>query len=274
MWQFLLELLCTYRLHGNHLLHHTLQQHQQLQHHDHQQQVSVSVPPVVWEGGYGEFRVVDPNRLAQLWGERKRRPNMNYDKLTRALRYYYDKHIMVKVPGRPYCYRFNFLGLLSKGYTLPSVVNRQFSTFIPSLMGALVPAPAPANPPVFSQAVSIGDYSCPNQYSSSPFCRIQGRPTRFLAGRRINRTPSGYADSYYPSFPYARTQQQAHTSTHSRCPSYSHDYQHLNASRVNPSIDYSTGGHQVLSSVNGVYPSVTPHGISYDRHSLSNYLRL
>ncbi len=43
-----------------------------------------------------------------LWGVRKRKPNMNYDKLSRAIRYYYDKKIMHKVQGKRYVYRFNF----------------------------------------------------------------------------------------------------------------------------------------------------------------------
>lgn len=33
---------------------------------------------------------------------------MNYDKLSRALRYYYDKMILHKVQGKRYTYKFNF----------------------------------------------------------------------------------------------------------------------------------------------------------------------
>lgn len=33
---------------------------------------------------------------------------MNYDKLSRALRYYYDKNIMTKVHGKRYAYKFDF----------------------------------------------------------------------------------------------------------------------------------------------------------------------
>lgn len=43
-----------------------------------------------------------------LWGIRKRKPSMNYDKLSRAIRYYYDKKIMHKVHGKRYVYKFNF----------------------------------------------------------------------------------------------------------------------------------------------------------------------
>ncbi|VEL42150.1 unnamed protein product [Protopolystoma xenopodis] len=44
--------------------------------------------------------------VAQMWGLKKNRPAMNYDKLSRSLRYYYDKGIMQKVLGERYVYRF------------------------------------------------------------------------------------------------------------------------------------------------------------------------
>lgn len=42
---------------------------------------------IQWEGCDGEFRMTDPDEVARLWGERKAKPNMNYGKLSRALRY-------------------------------------------------------------------------------------------------------------------------------------------------------------------------------------------
>ncbi|XP_014672725.1 PREDICTED: ETS-like protein pointed, isoform P1 [Priapulus caudatus] len=54
---------------------------------------------------------VNPDEVARRWGERKSKPNMNYDKLSRALRYYYDKNIMTKVHGKRYAYKFDFAGL-------------------------------------------------------------------------------------------------------------------------------------------------------------------
>uniref|UniRef100_A0A4W5LE48 Fli-1 proto-oncogene, ETS transcription factor n=1 Tax=Hucho hucho TaxID=62062 RepID=A0A4W5LE48_9TELE len=62
-------------------------------------------------GTNGEFKMTDPDEVARRWGERKSKPNMNYDKLSRALRYYYDKNIMTKVHGKRYAYKFDFHGI-------------------------------------------------------------------------------------------------------------------------------------------------------------------
>ena len=66
---------------------------------------------IAWEGTNGEFKLMDPDEVARRWGERKSKPNMNYDKLSRALRYYYDKNIMTKVHGKRYAYKFDFHGI-------------------------------------------------------------------------------------------------------------------------------------------------------------------
>ncbi|CAN0286489.1 unnamed protein product [Lampetra planeri] len=66
---------------------------------------------ITWEGTNGEFKMTDPDEVARRWGERKSKPNMNYDKLSRALRYYYDKNIMTKVHGKRYAYKFDFHGI-------------------------------------------------------------------------------------------------------------------------------------------------------------------
>uniref|UniRef100_A0A1I7ZJL1 ETS domain-containing protein n=1 Tax=Steinernema glaseri TaxID=37863 RepID=A0A1I7ZJL1_9BILA len=78
LWQFLLELL---------------------QNREHQQQIQ-------WTNNDGEFKLIDAEAVAALWGARKGKPHMNYDKLSRALRYYYDKNIIKKVQGQKFVYRF------------------------------------------------------------------------------------------------------------------------------------------------------------------------
>lgn len=63
---------------------------------------------ISWAGSNGEFKLLNPEAVSVLWGLRKRKPSMNYDKLSRAIRYYYDKKIMHKVHGKRYVYKFNF----------------------------------------------------------------------------------------------------------------------------------------------------------------------
>ncbi|XP_050030636.1 uncharacterized protein [Dermacentor andersoni] len=78
LWQFLLELLLSQRY--SHM--------------------------ITWTNEDGEFKLVNAEEVARLWGLRKNKHNMNYDKLSRALRYYYDKNIIKKVLGQKFVYRF------------------------------------------------------------------------------------------------------------------------------------------------------------------------
>ncbi|XP_067117235.1 transforming protein p54/c-ets-1-like [Osmerus mordax] len=69
---------------------------------------------ISWTGDGWEFKLTDPDEVAQQWGRRKNKPKMNYEKLSRGLRYYYDKNIIHKTSGKRYVYRFvcNLEGLL------------------------------------------------------------------------------------------------------------------------------------------------------------------
>lgn len=70
LWQFVKELLLQPQLYGN-FIH--------------------------WiDRANGIFKIVDSVKVATLWGKRKNRPAMNYDKLSRSLRQYYKKGIMKK----------------------------------------------------------------------------------------------------------------------------------------------------------------------------------
>eukprot|EP00095_Tigriopus_kingsejongensis_P011870 maker-scaffold180_size281610-snap-gene-1.28 protein:Tk11870 transcript:maker-scaffold180_size281610-snap-gene-1.28-mRNA-1 annotation:"protein c-ets-1-b-like" len=64
-------------------------------------------PKVVkWENKEeGLFRVVDQKELARLWGEVKSNKKMNYDKFSRAMRYYYKRQELVIV-RRKLVYKF------------------------------------------------------------------------------------------------------------------------------------------------------------------------
>ncbi|XP_054480853.1 ETS domain-containing protein Elk-3 [Anoplopoma fimbria] len=78
LWQFLLQLLID-------------QSHKHL---------------ICWTSNDGEFKLLKSEEVAKLWGLRKNKTNMNYDKLSRALRYYYDKNIIKKVIGQKFVYKF------------------------------------------------------------------------------------------------------------------------------------------------------------------------
>lgn len=70
LWQFLKELLATPQTHGS---------------------------AIRWlDRTKGVFKIEDSVRVARLWGRRKNRPAMNYDKLSRSIRQYYKKGIMKK----------------------------------------------------------------------------------------------------------------------------------------------------------------------------------
>nr|XP_010952168.1 ETS translocation variant 3-like protein [Camelus bactrianus] len=74
---------------------------------------------IAWQQGeYGEFGIQDPDEVARLWGRRKCKPQMNYDKLSRALRYYYNKRILHKTKGKRFTYKFNFSKLIVVNYPL------------------------------------------------------------------------------------------------------------------------------------------------------------
>ncbi len=61
---------------------------------------------ISWTSGDGEFKLLDAEEVARLWGMRKNKTNMNYDKLSRALRYYYDK-VCAGVTMNDVNHRFN-----------------------------------------------------------------------------------------------------------------------------------------------------------------------
>ncbi|VDP00037.1 unnamed protein product [Soboliphyme baturini] len=61
---------------------------------------------ICWTGNGWEFKLIDPDEVARRWGIRKNKPKMNYEKLSRGLRYYYDKNIIHKTAGKRYVYRF------------------------------------------------------------------------------------------------------------------------------------------------------------------------
>ncbi|XP_031428533.1 transcriptional regulator ERG isoform X3 [Clupea harengus] len=128
---------------------------------------------ITWEGTNGEFKMTDPDEVARRWGERKSKPNMNYDKLSRALRYYYDKNIMTKVHGKRYAYKFDFHGIAqalqphppeSSMYKYPSDLSYMSAYHAHQQKMNFVSPHHPQALPV----TSSGFFASPNPYWSSP----------------------------------------------------------------------------------------------------------
>ncbi|XP_059920101.1 ETS domain-containing transcription factor ERF [Gadus macrocephalus] len=119
---------------------------------------------IAWQGDYGEFVIKDPDEVARLWGARKCKPQMNYDKLSRALRYYYNKRILHKTKGKRFTYKFNFNKLVLVNYPFIDVGSG----------GSAVPQSAPPVPT-----------------SGSSHFRFPSTPSEVLSPNEELRSPGG-----------------------------------------------------------------------------------
>ncbi|XP_043915187.1 ETS translocation variant 3-like protein [Protopterus annectens] len=97
---------------------------------------------IAWQGDYGEFVIKDPDEVARLWGNRKSKPQMNYDKLSRALRYYYNKRILHKTKGKRFTYKFNFSKLILINYPMWDVTQSPLVMANNSYRSSLIQAAA------------------------------------------------------------------------------------------------------------------------------------
>merc|ERR1712012_1436769 len=62
---------------------------------------------IMWEDEpAGKFRVINSTAFAQLWAVEKKNPAMNYEKLSRAMRYYYRNKEIEMVKGERLTYKF------------------------------------------------------------------------------------------------------------------------------------------------------------------------
>lgn len=62
---------------------------------------------ICWEDhSDGVFRFKNSEKVAKIWGSRKGNDKMNYEKLSRAMRYYYKSKVLQPVLGRKLVYKF------------------------------------------------------------------------------------------------------------------------------------------------------------------------
>lgn len=94
---------------------------------------------------------------------------MNYDKLSRALRYYYDKNIMSKVHGKRYAYKFDFTGLAqalhSNNSTAANTLTRASNLYFNS-DSTPTEAQCPTNA-VAAAMVAVGRYNSGKQLETN-----------------------------------------------------------------------------------------------------------
>ncbi|XP_028925535.1 ETS-related transcription factor Elf-3 [Ornithorhynchus anatinus] len=73
-----------------------------------------------WENRHeGVFKFLRSEAVAQLWGQKKKNSSMTYEKLSRAMRYYYKREILERVDGRRLVYKF---GKNSSGWKEDEVI--------------------------------------------------------------------------------------------------------------------------------------------------------
>ena len=72
-----------------------------------------------WEDRHeGVFKFLKSEAVAQMWGQKKKNSSMTYEKLSRAMRYYYKREILERVDGRRLVYKF---GKNSNGWKIEEI---------------------------------------------------------------------------------------------------------------------------------------------------------
>ena len=85
---------------------------------NHQEEVQMKA--IEWTNkDLGEFRLIKTALIAQLWGKSKNRKSMTYEKMARAMRYYYKMGILEKVPHKRLHFRFGGK-MLTKVFSEPT----------------------------------------------------------------------------------------------------------------------------------------------------------
>ena len=114
--------------------------------------------------------------MARRWGIQKNRPAMNYDKLSRSLRYYYEKGIMQKVAGERYVYKF---------VCDPEAL---FTMAFPENIRPLLKAEVKNPPPLASAPTVLAPWPGAGYYQSKAFYPGHPAPTGYV----LTHTPQSH----------------------------------------------------------------------------------
>ncbi|XP_053561319.1 ETS translocation variant 3 [Bombina bombina] len=140
---------------------------------------------IAWQQGeYGEFVIKDPDEVARLWGRRKCKPQMNYDKLSRALRYYYNKRILHKTKGKRFTYKFNFNKLVMPNYPF---INIRPSGAVPQ---SAPPVPTAASRFHFSSLDSPNEDAQASHFSRNSTAQSSHESLNDVCDRKLNSSES------------------------------------------------------------------------------------
>ena len=170
---------------------------------------------IAWAGHNGEFKLLNPDEVSRLWGQRKKKPNMNYDKLSRAIRYYYDKKIMHKVPGKRYVYRFDFetLAMIGNPSELPPGVATAQTTVAAVQVTPTLPAHGSnpnlvrlMQPDVSTFGMRMPTLAVQQQFQSGSMPSLPAITAQHAAMTATHPQYLGQQSGAYLEIPYTQTQ--------------------------------------------------------------------
>lgn len=160
-----------------------------------------------WEDQKGMFRIRDPTKLADMWGEKRNRTNMTYEKLSRSLRHYYEKKILRKVPKRKYTYKFNSREIL-KSYEVQPFYRRSTSNSQAQRNAVQAAAAAAAAAQQANQAQIAA------AYQTSP--ATSGQCSPYTPSPSYQHHSAGFNWNHVPAFPHAWPMMEAPQLTHAQ----------------------------------------------------------
>jgi len=214
-----------------------------------------------------EFKLLDPEEVARRWGIQKNRPTMNYDKLSRSLRYYYEKGIMQKVAGERYVYRFiNFADMhVFNPLLAASCAGNSASvrTTLPTPVASIKIKTSPrkvrysATPKLSARVKHFSSnhsshqryspYTRPDSYQENSYCSNNSSVNAYAGYSSCSAASSGYNSTY------SSTPKQSECSKYSQASTYP-DQSYTN-SQYSDSYQYSE--YQPYSTyTSGYYNSV------------------